>query len=44
MNQTIKQENPLIKLHEQLETRTSQFAAALPAHIPVERFKRGSSR
>jgi recombination protein RecT len=41
MNQvTTKQENPLIKLHEQLEARTSQFTAALPAHIPVERFKR----
>ena len=36
----IKQENPLVKLHEQLEQRTAQFQAALPAHIPAERFKR----
>ncbi len=35
-----KQPNPLIALHEQLEQRTSQFQMALPAHIPVERFKR----
>ena len=41
MNQVaIKTENPLIKLNEQLEVRTQQFSAALPAHIPVERFKR----
>jgi len=37
---TTKQPNPLIVLHEQLEQRTSQFQMALPAHIPVERFKR----
>lgn len=35
-----KSENPLVILHEQMEKRTSQFQAALPAHIPVERFKR----
>jgi len=35
-----KEPNPLLKLHEQLEVRASQFQAALPAHIPVERFKR----
>lgn len=32
--------NPIVKLNDQLEQRTSQFQAALPAHIPVERFKR----
>lgn len=37
---TIKNDNPLVKLNEQLEARSSQFQAALPAHIPVERFKR----
>jgi recombination protein RecT len=42
MNEVVplKQENPLVKLHQQLEDRTSQFQAALPAHIPAERFKR----
>ena len=29
-----------IMLHEDIDARTGQFAAALPAHIPVERFKR----
>lgn len=29
-----------LKIHEEIEQRTEQFAAALPAHIPVERFKR----
>ena len=36
----VKQDNPLVKLNEQLELRSAQFQAALPAHIPVERFKR----
>lgn len=42
MNEVVamKQENPLVKLHQQLEDRTAQFQAALPAHIPAERFKR----
>ena len=41
MNQiAVKAESPLIKLHDQMEVRTQQFSAALPAHIPVERFKR----
>jgi recombination protein RecT len=42
MNEVVqmKPENPLVKLHEQLEQRTAQFQAALPAHIPAERFKR----
>lgn len=29
-----------IMLHDDIDARTSQFAAALPAHVPVERFKR----
>lgn len=37
---TEKTANPLVRLNEQLEQRSSQFQAALPAHIPVERFKR----
>lgn len=37
---TEKTENPLVRLNVQLEQRSSQFQAALPAHIPVERFKR----
>lgn len=36
----VKSENPLVRLNEQLEARSSQFQAALPAHIPIERFKR----
>ena len=41
MNEVVvKSENPLVRLHEQLEARSSQFQAALPAHIPLERFKR----
>lgn len=43
MNQVAiqKQDAPKeIKLHEDIEQRTAQFHAALPAHIPVERFKR----
>jgi recombination protein RecT len=35
-----KAPNPLVALHDQMERRTGQFAAALPAHIPAERFKR----
>lgn len=35
-----KAKNPLLILNEQLEVRAQQFQAALPAHIPVERFKR----
>lgn len=37
---TTKTENPLVMLNDQLEKRSAQFQAALPAHIPVERFKR----
>jgi recombination protein RecT len=37
---TTKSDNPLVKLNDQLEQRTEQFQAALPAHIPAERFKR----
>lgn len=36
----VKSENPLVRLNEQLEARSAQFQAALPAHIPLERFKR----
>jgi recombination protein RecT len=36
----VKSDNPIVKLNKQLEERASQFQAALPAHIPVERFKR----
>ncbi|MEN6302224.1 MAG: recombinase RecT [Armatimonadia bacterium] len=39
-DQTTKSENPLVVLNDQLEKRAPQFQAALPAHIPVERFKR----
>lgn len=35
-----KSDNPLVVLNDQLEKRLPQFQAALPAHIPVERFKR----
>jgi len=35
-----KEKNPLLVLNDQLEKRAAQFQAALPAHIPVERFKR----
>lgn len=35
-----KENNPLVQLNDQLEKRSAQFQAALPAHIPVERFKR----
>jgi recombination protein RecT len=31
---------PLVKLREQFESREDSFKAALPAHIPVERFMR----
>lgn len=37
---TIQSNNPLVVLNDQLEKRLPQFQAALPAHIPVERFKR----
>jgi recombination protein RecT len=42
MNQqvAVKEPNPLVVLNEQLEMRAASFQAALPAHIPVERFKR----
>lgn len=36
---TAKQ-HPLVKVREQFEGRQSEFASALPAHIPVERFVR----
>lgn len=32
--------NPIVVLNDQISTREEQFKAALPAHIPVERFKR----
>lgn len=35
-----KPANPIAKLQEQFDTRESSFKAALPAHIPVERFMR----
>jgi recombination protein RecT len=38
MNQPADTKTPT--LYEQLEERTAQFQAALPAHIPVERFSR----
>lgn len=31
---------PIVKLKEQFDTREASFKAALPAHIPVERFMR----
>lgn len=34
------QEMVPLKLGEEIEARTEQFAASLPAHIPVERFKK----
>lgn len=37
MNET---PNPLVVLRHELQTMESQFKAALPAHIPVERFMR----
>lgn len=33
-------EKPPMKLGEELDSRTSEFAGSLPAHIPVERFKK----
>lgn len=35
-----KQPNPVATLKEAMDNGTDQFRAALPAHIPVERFKR----
>lgn len=35
-----KPQHQMVTLHYQLEKRTAQFNAALPGHIPVERFKR----
>ncbi|GBU18071.1 MULTISPECIES: recombinase RecT [Methylobacterium] len=32
--------NPIVVLNDQIGNREEQFKAALPAHIPVERFKR----
>jgi recombination protein RecT len=41
MNQVaMKQPNPIAELKEVMDNGTEQFRAALPAHIPVERFKR----
>lgn len=37
---TPKEAHPIVKFNEQMEARTPEFARALPAHIPVERFKR----
>ena len=33
-------DHPLVVIREQMDRREAEFAAALPAHIPVERFKR----
>ena len=38
--QVTKMPNPMVQLYEDINRRTEQFHAALPAHIPVERFKR----
>lgn len=35
-----KQPNPIAQIKEVMDNGTEQFRAALPAHIPVERFKR----
>jgi recombination protein RecT len=35
-----KKAHPLVVIKDQIEQRESEFARALPAHIPVERFKR----
>ncbi|MGA0564130.1 recombinase RecT [Ancylobacter sp. VNQ12] len=35
-----KQQHPLVVIKDQIEQREHEFARALPAHIPVERFKR----
>lgn len=35
-----KAAHPIVVLEQQIDERSTQFAAALPAHIPVERFKR----
>jgi recombination protein RecT len=40
MNEMVSRRDLMISLHDQLEKRTSQFQAALPAHIPKERFVR----
>lgn len=41
MNAVVEREkNPLVVFGEQMDKRVEQFKAALPAHIPVERFKR----
>jgi recombination protein RecT len=41
MNQVAtKEPNPIATLKEAMDNGTEQFRAALPAHIPVERFKR----
>lgn len=37
---TEKPKHPLIVIREEIEQRSGEFAAALPAHIPVERFRR----
>lgn len=35
-----RQGNPLVQIREQIDNREGEFKAALPAHIPVERFVR----
>jgi len=35
-----KRQNPLVAIKHYIDARDEQFHAALPAHIPVERFKR----
>lgn len=35
-----KQVHPMVLIKDQIEKREHEFARALPAHIPVERFKR----
>lgn len=40
MSQVAKRELPIVSLHSYLEHRQAQFKAALPAHIPAEKFIR----
>jgi recombination protein RecT len=37
---TIERQNPIVEFKASLDQREEQFKAALPAHIPVERFMR----
>lgn len=38
--QVTKMPSPMLQVYDEINKRTEQFHAALPAHIPVERFKR----